>query len=130
MDKQRLIERLEAATEGSRELDTDIHEAIGKCAHRKWEYYCVEDGNSFDSGHSCASCRIDMTDRNCEIPLYTTSLDARLPGENITQMINRGDAFLAHNLTEDERLTIGVGRTEPLARRIAALKAREAMSND
>src|SRR5260221_9738217 len=55
-----IIKRLEAATEGSRELDYDIHESIG------WQ-----------DNDECGWSRGDeRTDPSC--PAYTTSLDAAL----------------------------------------------------
>lgn len=65
-----------------------------------------------------------------DIPHYTTSLEAKLPGENIVQVtapyldtLQRG-LWTAQQLTDDDMI-IGKGHTEALARRVAALKARE-----
>lgn len=104
-----LIAKLEQASEGNRELDVEVAWAIGR-------------PGSQIPGHTN------------EIPHYTTSLDAKLPGENITQVA-------LHDVVEGEPLgavweawrtdpktghqTMGAGQTEALARRIASLKARE-----
>jgi hypothetical protein len=92
-----LTARLEAAPEGSRELDLKIRHAV--------EPY------------------------NFSNPHYTTSLDAKLPWENIVAVNYEhvsGNWMAAH--LGEKTVTWGIGRTEPLARRIAALRARTAGS--
>lgn len=108
-DHAELIARLEAAPEGSRELDRLIarHVGVGAALHND------------TSGISRA---LD----------YTTSLDAKLPGENIESVAldevvegePLGTAWEAwHFDPETRRPTMGAGHTEVLARRVAALKA-------
>lgn len=99
-----LIAKLEASTEGSRELDADIARRIGTTV------------TVIPSGP------IDYR-TGLYIKRYTTSLDAKIPGENTTRMTICRGIYWAHNLTEDERLTVAYALTEPLARRIAAIKA-------
>lgn len=63
-----LIARLEAATEGSRELDGDVHVAV-QSADEEW----VHDGNG-----RCAKYMRPMHKHLESAPHYTTSLDAAL----------------------------------------------------
>ena len=62
------------------------------------------------------------------VPPFTSSLDAALPDENIvsTQHEETSGKWIAVNRDPDGRLYIGIGNTEPLARRIAGLKALDA----
>lgn len=68
-----LLKLLEKATAPDRELDTLVHEAAGFCAHRETKYYYIEDGNSYDSGHTCLACGKDTYGER--VPQYTASLD-------------------------------------------------------
>lgn len=72
-----LIAALEKAEGPSRELDRDIHESAGQCAHRESKYWCIEDGNDFDSGFDCVKCGSSEA-WEIEVPKYTASLDAAL----------------------------------------------------
>lgn len=89
-----LIARLEAATEGSRELDKAIWLEIG------------------ESPMKLILC-----------PHYTTSIDAALPGEDIHR-VERVQSPTVTWWKAYQGIHIGQGKTEALARRIAALKAR------
>jgi len=106
-----LLSDLQSATAGSRELDARAALAVGwvhqpNVAHNfKWR-----DPEGFDRPN---------------IPHYTTSLDSKLPGENIVQVHYDGDNWIAYHRGEDFGSFIGIGRTEALARRAACLKARE-----
>lgn len=73
-DLTSLIERLEKAEWPDGQLDAEILEATGGCAHRETEYYCVEDGNSVDSGFTCKRCHKDTYGQRVEP--YTSSIDA------------------------------------------------------
>lgn len=42
-----------------KEINRKIAEACGICLHEETEYYCVEDGNSVDSGFTCKRCKRD-----------------------------------------------------------------------
>ena len=75
-DLSSLISRVEKATGPSRDLDGDIEEATGGCAHRETEYYCIEDGNDVDSGFTCKRCGIDLYGQRA--PAYTSSVDAAI----------------------------------------------------
>ena len=98
IDLSDLIARLEAATEGSRELDSEIADIVG---------YRHPNGLML-------------------WPRYTTSLDAKLPSENIVSCMWNSENWSAlHDFGDDRPLVEGIGKTEALARRIAALKARE-----
>ena len=103
-----LIAALEKAEAGSQDLDYRIYKA--------------------------AVWKLGMTTDDEYVPPYTTSLDAALPWENIEEVA-------LHDIVEDEplgmvweawhvaketgRRTMGAGHTEALARRIAALRARQ-----
>lgn len=110
-----LIAELEAVEEGSRELDADLAEASGNTV--KWEQH--GDGSQTPIMWEGARWII--------VPHHSSSLDAKLPGENIThiacqqlegfwQATHEGPGGL-------EDAHIGLAKTEPLARRLAALKA-------
>lgn len=101
-----LIKKLEAAPVGSRELDLLIMATIEPDRRRRLHLIAE---NVTKNKHA-----------------YTTSIDAKLPGENIVQVVNYPTGSEARNLVEKTGETfIGVGSTEPLARRIAAMKARD-----
>jgi hypothetical protein len=138
-----LIERLEKATEGSRELDAAIRFAVvGDMTRCNYEERCWcenADKPDHDNENGCGKW-LGLYDertsypRNWEddtrLPHYTTSLDAEIPDECIVQVkrltVGRavGDKWVAINLSGTD-VFHGVARTEALARRIAALKARE-----
>ena len=131
-----LITQLEEAPEGSRELDAQIH-AI------------VNGGYLEQTGHPDGSIAVWGEDRGikkasvsgheyrdrdfiCDAkfsPRYTTSLDAKIPGENIVSIselyLKRHGGYSPRWFAMHRNGIMGVGHTEPLARRIAALKARE-----
>lgn len=60
-----------------------------------------------------------------DVPPYTQSLDAAIPGENIiaVQFDEASHKWIAINRSVNAALSVGVGNTEALARRVAALKA-------
>ena len=109
-----LLTRLEAASEGSRDLDEAIARAV---------YPELERGTKGDD-------RWYIHDIHVRIEAYTTSLDAKLPWENIVEMRyyidpdGRDSAYTTIHEAEDGRLFEGKAKTEALARRIAALRAR------
>lgn len=125
-DMEDLIKRLEEATEGSRELDAEIALLVGYTHERQSRerrpWWRDPQGRriGFDS----------WSDRP---PPFSTSLDAKLPWENIVEMAWHetvpgeplGEVCEAWHLNrETGKRAMGAGHTEPLARRIAALKAR------
>jgi hypothetical protein len=66
-----------------------------------------------------------------DVPHYTTSVDASVPGENIVsvQLEESSGRWIAVNRGPDGRLYIGGGNTEPLARRVAGLRAIKAQEH-
>ena len=120
-----LIERLESAETGSRELDARIYERLGYRVRRR--------GQSMRHGHrywrSWVWLNSDNPRRWEAMSDYTTSIDASLPDENIVQtrltLSGKWEAVHARNGVT----CTGTATTEALARRIAALKARE-QTND
>lgn len=108
MDK--LIAELEAATAGSRELDEKIAPYAGWKRDPRRSDWIDPDNPS----HAVSS-----------VPHYSTSLDAKLPRENI-QYVSYNPATGNWGATHVNGKTRvwGLGHTEALARRIAALKAR------
>lgn len=98
-----LIKKLEAATEGSRELDGDIH------YHDRKPY--PKGGWNTDG-----------------LPHYTTSIDAALrlvPEGFIWDVASTGQAWVMGGLDNEQHLVTSAP-TPALALCIAALKAREA----
>lgn len=134
MDLTDLISKLEAAEGPSRELDADIHEAVGLCAHREQEYYCVEDGNDVDSGYTCKRCGKDMYGRSGDVKLYTASLDAALTlvPEGWGWTIERDDLCASVSLWFDangEDREAGATHAHPaISLCIASLRARQALA--
>jgi len=113
-----LLTRLQNATGPDRELDIDIHKTLG------WELAPPEAG--------CTWWNEDGDTFNGDTPLYTASIDAALPGENIERVSLHdlvegeplGTIWEAWHRCEDGRLVMGANRhSEALARRIAALRA-------
>ena len=95
-----IIARLEAATEGSWELDLEV---------------------------GLARRHLDNGEQPQQLPPYTTSLDAALPWENITfvQRYTFPPHWTAYHSDADGSETSGRHPTsEAIARRIAALRAR------
>lgn len=124
MSLTELIQKLEAAKEGSRELDELIHEAAGSPGADDPQYAAFESGDDFP--------------RN-----YTTSLDAALtlvPDGWNYQLLKTGGVLLSSGLPYSASIKAssqygwvdppypfdGYSETQALALCIAALKAREA----
>lgn len=120
---QELIAKLEAATEGSRWLDSIIgmvdYANIGAQAINGRDDIYLEFGPDEYGSMVC--------------PHYTTSLDAALTWENIEEVAlfdkvegePLGTVWEAWHVDLQTGITIcGCGHTEALARRIAALRAR------
>lgn len=66
-----------------------------------------------------------------EVPHYTASLDAAVPSERIIAVCYDADSdkWVAIHSNKADRYVIGIGNTEPLARRIAGLKALQEKQN-
>ena len=113
---QDLIKKLEAAPEGSWELDLDVAIFLGE--------FRIESNDTSDNalwdlrGEREVFCGSEVQWKY-DCSKYTTSLDAKLPWENITQVSFHNGMWEAWQETN-----LGVGHTEPLARRIAALKSK------
>lgn len=141
MTRDELIVTLEQAEVGSRELSDEVLLACGwrvkqpkDCGVLAQDGDCMGCGNK--RGDKCVVPRSswDWTPR--ERPDVTRSLDAALPGENIIHVVYRGFVphperieqwEAAHAVIEDGKMIEclwGRAKTEPLARRIAALKVQ------
>ena len=116
-DHADLIARLEAATEGSRGLDYRIAEASG-WLYRGDEEFKEYGCNWFAPGIS----------KGWQLPLFSTSLDAKLPGEDICEITRLSLNPLRWEAWQFGMEFCGTAHTEALARRIAALKAMKARS--
>ena len=129
-----LMQRLEKTKEGNRELDCLIWAEISNRDVRTNEQNQVLATNREPPHDACLLGTIDLgkVTRNFQeayakppYPHYTTSRDASLPGENIVQtkvkITGRWEAIHARNGV----IMAGEAATEALARRCAALKARE-----
>ncbi len=123
-DRAGLVRELEGVEEGSREMDGKIHEALGKCPHWETEYFAVQD----DTGFQCKSCKESYVHTlGRDVPHYSASLDAKLPWENIVYVRQCGKSlwYAVHEEYKPTHRKIeGRAKTEPLARRIAALRAK------
>jgi len=61
--------------EAGREMDAMVAELVMRqCAHRERVRYCIEDGNSVDSGFTCKACGVDLYANEC--PRYSTDIAA------------------------------------------------------
>ena len=120
-DLPSLIERLEKAEGPDRELDQEIAKACG------WQYVPA---SPFTRDGWISP---DYQDYD-EAPYYTASLDAHLPGDESAWWQIHGPSveFGIWNVrrvigkSPDILIVEAIGHTEPIARRIAALKARQA----
>lgn len=117
MSLTELIANLEAATEGSRELDGEIALTEG------WTFQKMK-GDAKPYWRKPGTVYYYM--RADGPPRYTTSLDAALTGENIIDVryVGGNQWMATHRDVAHNREFTGRGCTEALARRIAALKAR------
>lgn len=106
-----LITKLEQATVGSRELDGEVAGSTGRLVFNS------SAGPVWHGGEKETE----------PVPHYTTSLDAKLPGENIVSSYHDIGGWTAWHVSPEAnaKQVMGRGHTEVLARRIASLKARE-----
>lgn len=155
-----LIEKLEQASEGSRTLDGELWLAINEPPASLRGAYgvmlhapdCRRNPNASPAGCTCGAATYNdnapwvrgfiaakgAEDYPCQhlVPRWTTSLDAALPYEDVVQVKRLtyghpdGDKWEAVHKYDSLGVTAGVGRTETLARRIAALKARATQGKD
>jgi ABC-type multidrug transport system fused ATPase/permease subunit len=113
---ERVARALEAAEAGSRVLDLMLANLFGDRIR------------SFDSMVGMLQSEGYSWDRIVEllgqdVPRYTASLDAALPGERIVFIFYRSslDRWTALHRDEDGRETMAVARKEAMARRLARL---------
>ena len=129
-----LIKRLQEAPEGSRGLDNQVALAVGwvrlspsqiKRRHGGW----IHPSDTRKDGSFNYPTDLDSlhgTDIWRDPSPYTTSIDAALPGEDIRVVTMLCDGMWeAQAFDKNGNYQIGEANTEALARRIAALKARE-----
>ena len=131
IDLKSLIAELKQAKEGSRELDGDIAEQLGFAEEATKDVFGMKRRENqkrsvyapVDRGEWARSI---PTNESWKAPYFTTSLDAKLPWENI-RAVNYDHVsknwMAAH--AGEKSITWEIGKTEPLVRRIAALKARD-----
>jgi hypothetical protein len=115
-----LIARLEAAAEGSRELDADIFEVAGGELYKRARVLAAEPCGAPDDTVAKAA--------RGYAPRYTTSIDAALPGEDIVFMrkVEDGQGRVWYEAQQSGSFGYtGKHKSEAIARRIAALKARQ-----
>ena len=130
-----LIAELEAAPKGSRKLDVKIHCVLhDRIGHPKLpKGYTMKDLGNKDRNRGLAESQFIHSDRGPS-PFYTTSLDAKLTWENISETalyyvdLPSKTMWRAWDEVGDTVMRVmGQGHTEPLARRAAALRAYQAM---
>lgn len=114
---EKLLESLENAESGSRELDIIVTFVLGDTSTEagKTIQLLVEEDYPW-------SIIAELLDE--DLPRYTASLDARVPGEAITLSAysSKRDRWLAVHRPRGGPQVSSWGATESLARRIAALK--------
>jgi len=114
----RLLASLAEAEQGSRELDIIISFVLGATSGEagKMVELLVDEGYPWD----IVSELLDH-----DLPAYTTSLDAALPGENIVLSVysTRRALWGAAHRTAERQHVMRWAATECLARRLAALAA-------
>jgi hypothetical protein len=60
-----------------------IAEACGRCPHVETKYYCIEDGNSCDSGFTCVKCGENPHSSLHQLPDYLSDLNAMHEAEKV-----------------------------------------------
>lgn len=116
-----LIEALDAAERGSRALDIRIEYCLGVALGGRVDIAgtLIEEGISWDTVKETLDSRV---------PSYTTSLDAALEGEAIEFAVksDKRERWGAMHRSSHRQEFLAWAATEPLARRLAALKGRRA----
>ena len=118
-----LLAKLEAAPEGSRELDAEIEVLLPSnmkngTKHLPTKQDKCEPGTYW---HKLTGATALWT-----ASLFTTSLDVKVPGENIIEMLLYPETGLYWALHDGPTGRFGgTGHTEVLARRVAGLKGME-----
>lgn len=113
-----LSQELGAASGGDRKLDLKLEYCVGVTFQQRADVARL----MVDEGFSWQHVNEALDDR---IPLYTTTLDAALPGENIVFVLKseRRGGWCAVHRSEDGRDHLVWAATECLARRLAAVTA-------
>ncbi len=116
-----LIETLETAERGSRTLDIRIEYCLGVALGGRVDIAgtLIEEGISWETVSETLDSRV---------PPYTTSLDAALEGEAIEFAVKseKRERWGAMHRSKHRQEFLAWAATEPLARRLAALKGRRA----
>lgn len=115
-DKSLLMEEIERAEGGSISLDCNMHAVV-------LGGYCEDIDSS--GAHVVIDGQLHGISLRA-VPNYSVSLDAKLPWENIVKVEKRVGGWLAWQEREDGEDFKAVAATEPLARRLAALKGMPA----
>lgn len=117
----KLLSSLGAARQGKRELDIVVSFVLGDTTSDagKMIQLLVEEGYPWD-------VISELLDE--ELPAYTTSLDAAVPGENVvlSAYSKKRNQWVAVQRTADGEQISAWAATECLARRLAGLKSRRA----
>ena len=116
---ERLVSALSSADSGSRQLDLIVSYILDQGSDETGEMIrlLVQEGYAWDAVE-------DLLKE--DVPYFTTALDDSLPGENIVLSLfsPRRKRWIALHKASDDSLVRGIGETECLARRAAAVKAR------
>lgn len=116
-----LIETVEMAERGSRTLDIRIEYCLGVALGGRVDIAgtLIEEGISWETVSETLDSRV---------PAYTTSLDAAVEGEAIEFAVKseKRERWGAMHRSKNRQEFLAWAATEPLARRLAALKGRRA----
>ena len=116
-----LIDALVAAGEGDRTLDMQIEYCLGVALGDRIDIagVLIKEGISWETVSQTLDARV---------PEYTSSLDAAVKGENIEFAVKsvKRERWGAMHRSKHRQEFLAWAATEPLARRLAALKGRRA----
>lgn len=141
-----LIARLEKATEPDRKLDAEIECRLsGPCfsdtlplLEKGWRWVFEPEDDGAVTLYLVLGNKTARKHRKYSAPTYTASIDAALTGESICSVarqkaVRDGEPeewwIAVHDMPGGKQTIAGRGRTEAIARRIAALKARQTVGN-
>ncbi len=120
---ENLIRTIETAEEGGRRLDSVVAYLLGEGDADTDAIIdlIVEEGYPLE---------VSSEVLDADVLPYSTSLDAKLPGENVvlTMYASRKGQWLAIHRSSDGKDSVAWARTECLARRAAALKGKWAQT--
>lgn len=116
-----LVEALTAADRGNRALDVQIEYCLGVALGNRVDIagVLIKEGISWETVSETLDSRV---------PDYTTSLDAAIEGENIEFAVksDKRERWGAMHRSSHRQEYLAWAATEPLARRLAALKGKRA----